>query len=218
MQYSDLCTQIQAYTENTFSTTELNVFIVGAEQRIYNSVQLPDLRKSVTLTATISSPYLNCPDDFLSGYSLAVIDTSGNYNYLLNKDINFMRAAYPSAATLAMPKYYALYGPQATVEKKLRLIMAPTPDSAYQMDFNYFYYPVSITAAQDGHTWLGDEFESVLLYGSLLEAYTYLKGDQDMMQVYRNRYDEALLLLKQLGDGKNRQDAYRSGQVRQAVK
>jgi len=215
MNYSELCTQIQNFTENTFSTTELNTFIQQAEERIYNAVQLPALRKNVTGTTTSGNKYLNCPTDFLSVFSMAVVDTSGDYNYLLNKDVNFLREAYPNSSTTALPKYYAIFGPRSDQEKELTFIMAPTPDSAYTVELHYFYYPESIVTA--GTTWLGDEFESVLMYGSVIEAYIYMKGEADMMQVYQQRYMEALGMLKQLGDGKDRQDAYRSGQYRQPV-
>lgn len=215
MNYSELCTQIQNYTENTFSATELATFVQQAEERIYNTVQLPALRKNVTGTTTTSNKYLNCPTDFLSVYSMAVVGNDGAYNYLLNKDVNFIREAYPTPATAALPKYYALFGPRSDIESELTFILGPTPDGAYTIELHYFYYPASIVTAST--TWLGDNFESVLLYGSLIEAYTYMKGEQDMMALYQQRYQEALMLLKQLGDGKDRQDSYRSGQYRQAV-
>jgi hypothetical protein len=232
MTYTELITAIQTYTENTFpattladstvvsSTTQLNRFITQAEQRIYNSVQFPSLRKNVTGSVTTSNKYLSCPEDFLSTYSLAVIDASGNYEYLLNKDVNFIRQAYPNPTTdVGIPKYYALFGPTvntSTITNELSFIVGPTPDASYSVELHYYYYPVSITVAASGQTWLGDNFDTVLLYGSLVEAYTYMKGEADIMAFYDAKYKEALGLAKRLGDGLERSDAYRSGQYRQA--
>jgi hypothetical protein len=230
--YTELITAIQTYTENTFpsttladstvvsSTTQLNRFITQAEQRIYNSVQFPSLRKNVTGAVSAANKYLSCPDDFLSTYSLAVIDSTGAYEYLLNKDVNFIRQAYPNPTTdVGIPKYYALFGPNVTnsvITDELSFIVGPTPDIAYAVELHYYYYPESITAAADGRTWLGDNFDTVLLYGSLVEAYTYMKGETDMMGLYDGKYKEALALAKRLGDGLERSDAYRSGQARVA--
>jgi hypothetical protein len=232
MTYSELVTAIQTYTENTFpattladstvvsSTTQLNRFITQAEQRIYNTVQFPSLRKNVTGSVTTSNKYLSCPEDFLSTYSLAVIDASGNYEYLLNKDVNFIRQAYPNPTTdTGIPKYYALFGPTvntSTITNELSFIVGPTPDASYSVELHYYYYPVSITVAASGQTWLGDNFDTVLLYGSLVEAYTYMKGEADIMAFYDAKYKEALGLAKRLGDGLERSDAYRSGQYREA--
>ena len=232
MTYSELITAIQTYTENTFpattladstvvsSTTQLNRFITQAEQRIYNTVQFPSLRKNVTGSVTTSNKYLSCPDDFLSTYSLAVIDGSGNYEYLLNKDVNFIRQAYPNPTTdTGLPKYYALFGPTvsgSTISNELSFIVGPTPDASYTVELHYYYYPVSITLASTGQTWLGDNFDTVLLYGSLVEAYTYMKGEADIIGLYDTKYKEALALAKRLGDGLERSDAYRSGQARVA--
>jgi hypothetical protein len=232
MTYTELISAIQTYTENTFpattladnttvsSTTQLNRFITQAEQRIYNSVQFPSLRKNVTGSVTISNKYLSCPEDFLSTYSLAVIDATGNYEYLLNKDVNFIRQAYPNPTTdTGIPKYYALFGPTvntSTITNELSFIVGPTPDASYSVELHYYYYPVSITVAASGQTWLGDNFDTVLLYGSLVEAYTYMKGEQDLIGLYDTKYKEALALAKRLGDGLERSDAYRSGQSREA--
>jgi len=232
MTYTELITAIQTYTENTFptttladntvvsSTTQLNRFITQAEQRIYNSVQFPSLRKNVTGSVTTSNKYLSCPDDFLSTYSLAVIDATGAYEYLLNKDVNFIRQAYPNPTTdVGIPKYYALFGPTvntSTITNELSFIVGPTPDASYSVELHYYYYPVSITLASSGQTWLGDNFDTVLLYGSLVEAYTYMKGEQDIITLYDTKYKEALALAKRLGDGLERSDAYRSGQARVA--
>ena len=215
MNYSELTTAIQDYTENTFSATELATFVEQAEQRIYNSVQFPSLRKNVTGTATIGNKYLNCPNDFLSSHSLAVVDGSGNYEYLLNKDTNFIRQAYPNPTSTGIPKYYAIFGPQSGDQRELTFILGPTPDINYTVELHYYYYPTSIVTA--GTSWLGDNFDSVLLYGSLVEAYTFMKGESDLLQLYNAKYNEALQLAKRLGDGLERQDSYRSGQVRVPV-
>jgi hypothetical protein len=222
MNYAALSAAIQAYTENTEADFVANipVFVTQAEQRIYNSVQFPSIRKNVTGVTTLNNKYLQCPLDFLAVYSMAVIDASGNYEYLLNKDVNFIRQAYPQPTDTAIPKYYALFGPAvsgSTISDELSFILGPTPDSTYSVELHYYYYPESITVAADGQTWLGDNFDSVLLYGSLVEAYTYMKGEQDMMALNNGKYQEALALAKRLGDGMERQDAYRSGQYRQAV-
>ena len=210
LNYAQLVVQIQDYTENTFTTTDINNFIRQAEQRIYNTVQLPALRKNVTGTLSIGNKYLAMPTDWLSTFSLAVINTANEYSYLLNKDVNFIRQSFPDTDTdfYGEPQYYAVFD-NAT------FIVGPTPDANYSAELHYFYYPESIVTA--GTSWVGNNFSSALLYGSLLEAYTYMKGEKDVLDNYRNRYDEAMLLLKQLGDGKNRQDAYRSGQVRYPV-
>ena len=220
MTYAELCTAIQDYVENTFSTTQLNLFIEQAEQRIYNSIQLPDLRKNVTGVVTLHNNYLQCPGDFLSAYSIAVIDpTSGEYTYLLNKDVNFIREAYPSPTSYGTPKYYAIFGPQSNNIDELTFILGPTPDVDYTTELHYFYYPPSITSeASGGVTWLGDNFDSALLYGSILEAYSFLKGDADIMTNYRQRYEEAMNLLNTLATGKDRGDAYRNGQARIPVR
>ena len=235
MTYDELVAAIQSYTENQFpttyladgsgvtSTTQINTFIKQAEQRIYNSIQFPSLRKNVTGTTTSGNKYLSCPSDFLSVYSLAVIDGTGAYEYLLNKDVNFIRQAYPIPTDTSTPKYYAIFGPTTTsggsptITDELSFILGPTPDAAYGVELHYYYYPESIVDAGDGRTWLGDNFDSVLLYGSLVEAYTFMKGEPDLVTLYNTKYNEALALAKRLGDGMERQDAYRSGQYRQAV-
>lgn len=216
MTYAELCTAIQDYVENTFSTTQLNLFIEQAEQRIYNSIQLPDLRKNVTGVISADNKYLQCPLDFLSVYSLAVIDADDNYTYLLNKDVNFIREAYPNPNDKAIPKYYAIFGPRSDDINELTFILGPTPDAQYDAELHYFYYPPSIVVA--GDTWLGENFDSALLYGSILEAYTFLKGDVDIMANYRQRYEEAMTLLNTLATGKDRGDAYRNGQARIPVR
>jgi hypothetical protein len=193
------------------------MFITQAEQRIYNSVQFPSLRKNVTGTTTTSNKYLSCPDDFLATYSMAVVDATGAYEYLLNKDVNFIRQAYPTPTDTAIPKYYALFGPTvaaSVISNELSFILGPTPDAGYTVELHYYYYPESITTAVT--TWLGDNFDTVLLYGSLVEAYTFMKGEVDIITGYDAKYKEALALAKRLGDGMERSDSYRSGQYRQA--
>jgi hypothetical protein len=217
MTYLELCTAIQDYVENSFSSDQLALFTKEAEQRIYNSIQLPDLRKNVTGVITLHNKYLQCPNDFLSAYSIAVIDpTSGEYTYLLNKDVNFIREAYPSPTSYGTPKYYAIFGPRSDDVNELTFILGPTPDVQYETELHYFYYPPSIVDA--GTTWLGENFDSALLYGSILEAYTFLKGDADIMTNYRQRYEEAMNLLNTLATGKDRGDAYRNGQARIPVR
>ena len=220
MNYTALSNAIIAYTENTSSdfAAQIPVFVTQAEQRIYNSVQFPSLRKNMTGVTQANNKYLSCPNDFLSVYSMAVINTDGSYDYLLNKDVNFIRQSYPSPTDTAVPRYYALFGPTvsgSTITNELSFILGPTPDAIYSVELHY-YYPESITTASSGQTWLGDNFDTVLLYGSLVEAYTYMKGENDMMALYNQKYMEALAMAKRLGDGLERSDAYRSGQSRVA--
>ena len=229
MNYTQLSAAIKSYCENEFpqtvdtvtSSQQINYFITQAEQRIYNSVQFPSLRKNVTGNMTQGNRYLSCPSDFLSVYSMAVID-NGEYEYMLNKDVNFIREAYPNPSSTGKPQYYALFGPATTntnppiITNELSFFLGPTPNSSYSVELHYYYYPESITTAQT--TWLGDNFDSVLLYGSLLEAATFMKTDADVLNNYIARYNEALALAKRLGDGLERQDAYRSGQYRQPVR
>jgi hypothetical protein len=286
------------------TTTQINTFIEQAEQRIYNTVQFPSLRKNVNGVTSLNNKYLSCPIDFLAPYSLAVIDAAGNYEYLLNKDVNFIRQAYPQPTDTAIPKYYALFGPTtsgSTITTELSFILGPTPDANYNVELHYYYYPESIIRGQlstlgaitggssyvngtyanvpltggsgaaatativvsggvvtsatvtgagsgyvvgntlsassaniggagssfsvpvstvlnsSGTSWLGDNFDTVLLYGTLVEAYTFMKGETDMLALYNTKYNEALSMAKRLGDGMERQDAYRSGQYRQMV-
>ena len=233
MNYAQLVASIEAYTENNFpditladgsvetSTEQINRFIQQAEQRIYNTVQFPSLRRNMTGNIQSGNKYLKAPEDFLAPYSLAVIDASGNYEYLLNKDVNFIRQSYPNPTTdVGIPRYYALFGPAIVggqITDELTFIMGPTPDANYTAELHFYYYPESITTAADGRTWLGDNFDTVLLYGALVEAITFMKGETDMVALYDGKYKEALVLAKRLGDGMERQDAYRSGQYRQAV-
>lgn len=211
MTYNELVTAVQSYTENTFPTVDMNRMIEQAEQKIYNAVQLPSLRKNVTGTCTTNNKYLSCPLDYLSSFSLAVIDATGAYSYLLNKDVNFIREAYSSPTDTGLPLYYGLFGPQYSYPDELSFILGPTPDSDYNMELHYFFYPESITVAADGQTWLGDNFDTALLNGVLMEAITYMKGEPDMLALYQARYQEAMMLLKQLGDAKEKGDSYRDG-------
>jgi len=225
MNYTQLTAAICDYTQNFDQDfiDNIPVFVKQAEQRIYNTVQFPSLRKNVTGVTSANNKYLSAPDDFLAVYSLAVIDALGAYEYLLNKDVNFIRQAYPNPTSTGIPKYYALFGPTTTdsatpvITNELSLILGPTPDTLYNVELHYYYYPESISVAASGQTWLGDNFDSVLLYGSLVEANTFMKGEADMTALYNGKYTEALALAKRLGDGMERQDAYRSGQYRQAV-
>ena len=278
MNYADLVTQVNDYCENSFPTDNMNTFIRQAEQRVYNTVQIANLRKNVTGFLSVGNKYLQCPTDFLSTYSLAVypyntttatgtsgaktivvasttgiavgqqvtgtgIGTNaqvrsiasttitltvansatvsgsvlfqGDYLYLLNKDVNFIREAYPLSAQVSEPKHYAIFGPRSTNVNELTFIVGPTPDAAYSAELHYYYYPESIVTA--GTTWLGDNFDSVLLYGTICEALVYMKGEEGMVKLAQERYVQAIALLKNLGDGKQRADAYRDGQVRVAV-
>jgi hypothetical protein len=237
MNYSQLVTAIQSYTENQFppvyladgstesSTSQINRFIEQAEQRIYNMIQFPSLRKNQYTAITSNNKYVSLPNDFLAVYSMALVTgvvggdlDTGTFEYLLNKDVNFIRQAYPAPNDKGVPKYYALFGPtivSSAITNELSLILGPTPDAAYYVELHYYYYPPSITTSTT--TWLGDNFDSVLLYGSLVEAYTFMKGEQDIISLYDTKFKEALALAKRLGDGMERQDAYRSGQFRQAV-
>ena len=226
MNYAELFEAIKGYVENDFpntswtapaesgtvtltSTEQINTFIKEAEQRIFNTVQLLDLRKNVTGNCSTGNKYLSVPSDWLANFSMAVVDTNGNYEYLLNKDVSFIRQSYPNPNDTGLPYCYAYFDENS-------FILGPTPDDDYEVELHYFYYPPSIVDA--GTSWLGDNFDSALLYGALLEAYTFMKGEEDIIKQYQKRYDEAMAMLKQLGEGKNRQDNYRSGQVRYPVR
>ena len=233
MNYTELKKAIRGYVENDFPTItfsdsvttftsdeQLATFVKQAEQRIYNSMQFPLVRKSVIGVFDADNPYLTCPSDFLSPYSLAVINlTTGRRDFLLNKDVEFIREAYPIPTSTGRPRHYALFGPMvngATITTDISIIVGPTPDLNYQAELHYFYYPESIVDA--GTSWLGDNFDSVLLYGTLQEGYTFIKAEQDMMVRIDTQYKEALALFKQLGDGKDRQDTYRTVQTRIPVR
>ena len=229
MNYATLFETIKGYVENDFpnqdwtssagsgtvtltGTEQINTFIYQAEQRIFNSVQLPNFRKNVTGQATTGNKYLNVPSDWLATFSLAAIDpVTGAQSYLLNKDVEFIREAYPTPTATGLPAHYAIFD-------STTFILGPTPNVDYNMELHYFYYPISIVNSPSGTSWLGDNFDSVLLYGSLLEAYTFMKGEPDVLQNYTARYTDAMLQLKQLGEGKDRQDTYRTMQARIPVR
>jgi hypothetical protein len=281
MNYAALSDAIQAYTNNTDVDfiNEIPVFVRQAEQRIYNTVQIANLRRNMTGNLQAGNKYIPCPDDFLSTYSLAVylaptttatgtagnleitvasatsivpgmyvsgtgiatgaavvtvvgttvtldrantgavsgaVSFQGNYTYLLNRDVNYIREVYPNPSFRASPKYYAIFGPNTGNVNELTFIVGPTPDADYKAELHFYYYPESIVTA--GTSWLGDNFDSTLLYGSLVEAYTWMKGETDMMALYDTKFKEAVLLLKNLGDGKQRGDAYLDGQVKVPVR
>jgi hypothetical protein len=216
MDYVQLKASIQDVCENTFTDSQLALFVQQAEQKIYNTVQLANLRKNVTGNLTASNKYLSAPTDFLSVYSLAVVKPNGEYLYLINKDVNFIREAYPGPSDIGLPQYYAIFGPRSDYENELTFIVGPTPDLSYSAELHYYYYPESIVTA--GETWLGDNFDSALLNGSLVEAIRFMKGEQDMVALYSGMFNESLALLKNLGDGKQRMDAYRDGQLRLPVR
>ena len=234
MNYTELKKAIRGYVENDFPTINLTdsstvwssddqlaTFVQQAEQRIFNTIQFPSLRKNMTGLLVANNRYLSCPDDFLAPYSLAVIDTDGSYYYLLNKDVNFIRESFPQptgAGNTGRPYCYAIFGPKtsgSTITNELSFLLGPTPDYGYQVELHFYYYPESIVTA--GTTWLSENFDSVLLYGALREGYFFIKADADMMAKVEEKYKEAIILAKRLGDGLERQDAYRSGQVRDKV-
>ena len=238
MNYTELFNTIKSYCENDFaassftassggavvvpSTEQVNTFIKQAEQRIYNSGGPPILRHNVYGELSQGNKYLNLPEDFLAVFSLAVLtDTTAGEDspqeFLLNKDVSFLRQSYPDPSYQGVPLYYALFGPNTGPNVPLpntayTLIVSPTPDTNYQVELHYFRYPESIVTA--GTSWLSNNFDTVLLYGALMEAIVFMKGEQDLVTFYKARYDEALMMYKQLTDGKERQDSYRSGQLR----
>lgn len=232
MTYDELVDALSATVENTFPATEsarggwvaskdqVDMLIRQAEQRIFNTVQFPSLRKNVIGNLVTGNQYLELPGDFLAAYSVAVIDAQGAYSYLLNKDVSFIREAYPSPAGTGVPRFYALFGPATTgappaLTNELSVLLGPTPDAAYALELHYFFYPPSIVDA--GESWLGDNLDSVLLAAAVLEAALFMKVEEDMAKAYTARYQEALQIAKRLGDGLERQDAYRSGQARVQV-
>ena len=215
MNYAQLVVAVTDYCENTFPTVDMDVFIRQAEQRIYNTAQPANLRKNVTGVTQSGNKYLAAPDDFLSTYSVAVYPTNGAYTYLLNKDVNFIRDAYPTPTSTGLPKHYAIFGPSTNSPNELTFIMGPTPDAIYNVELHYYYYPESIVTA--GTTWLGDNFDSVLLYGTICEAFVYMRQEDNMVKLAQDRYVQAIALYKNLADGKQRMDAYRDGQVRTSV-
>ena len=233
MNYSTLFSSIKGYLENDFPNTsftgstgatveltsaeQINTFITQAEQRIYNTVLFPALRKNVTGSTSANIKYLNCPTDFLAVYSMAVVDGTGAYNYMLNKDVSYIREAYPVPTDTGLPAYYAMFGPVSTDETELTFILGPTPAAVYTVELHYFYYPESITTTVSGYTWLSENYDPVLLYGSLVEGYTFMKGEPDLIAAYEKKYQESLMMAKRLGDGMEKQDQYRSGTPRVPV-
>lgn len=232
MTYDELVDALSATVENTFPATEsargglvaskdqVDMLIRQAEQRIFNTVQFPSLRKNVEGSVVAGSQYLELPGDFLAVYSLALIKPTGEYTFLLNKDVSFIREAYPNPADQGLPRFYALFGPAThgvppALTDELSVIFGPTPDQSYPVELHYFFYPPSIVDA--GTSWLGDNLDSVLLAAAVLEAALFMKVEEDMAKVYTARYQEALQMAKRLGDGLERQDAYRSGQARVQV-
>ena len=227
MNYTQLTNAICDYTQNFDQDfiDNIPVFVEQAEERIFNTVQFPALRKNQYSLITVNNKYVSLPNDFLSVFSLALVTgvvganlDTGTYEYLLNKDVNFIRQAYPSPNDTGEPKYYALFGPtilNSAITTELSLILGPTPDAAYYVELHYFYYPTSIVTA--GTSWLGDNYDPVLLCGSLVEAITFMKGEADMVALYNGKYTEALAQAKRLGDGLERGDAYRDGQYKQKV-
>ena len=216
MNYAELSQAIQDYTQNYETTFVDNIplFVEQTETRVYNTVLIPALRKNVTGATVSGNKYLSCPSDFLSSFSMAAVN-NGSYEYLLNKDVNFLRAAYPNPSDTGFPQYYALFGPTVTasvITTELSFILAPTPDAIYDVELHYYYYPQSIVTS--GTSWLGDNYDPVLLYGSLVEAYIFMKGEQDMMTYYQTKYNEALQQLIRLGGALERGDAYRDGQFK----
>jgi hypothetical protein len=219
--YAQLKTAVEDYTENSFSATDFATMTKLAEQKIYNTVQLPSLRRNVTGSLTTGNKYLQAPSDFLSVFSMAVVLADGSYEYLLDKDVNFIRQAYPTPTSTGTPRYYAIFGPRSDDAKELTFIVGPTPSANLTVELHYFYYPISIADTilnPSGTSWLGDNFDSVLFNGVMVEAARYMKEEQDVVAMYEQQFAQSLILLKQLGDGKNRQDAYRNGQVRVEVK
>ena len=220
MDYAELKTNIADICENSFTNDQFALFTKQAEQRIYNTVQLANLRKNVTGTLTSGNKYLQAPSDFLSVYSLAIVKANGEYEFLLNKDVNFIRQAYPNPNTTGTPKHYAIFGPRSDDVNELTFILGPTPNASLTAELHYYYYPVSMADTVNnpaGTTWLGDNFDSALLNAALVEAIRIMKGEPDMVQFYERMYLQSIALLKNLGDGKQRMDAYRDGQVRVEV-
>ena len=220
MNYADLKTAVRDTLEVNIPDSVLDTLTEQAEQKLYNTVQLAPLRRNQTATLSAGNKYLSAPGDFLSVYSLAVVTggtlSTGTFSYLLNKDVNFIREAYPTANATGAPKHYAIFGPASDNSNELTFILGPTPDQAYPVELHYYYYPESIVTAST--TWLGDNFDTALLNGVLMEGVRFIKGSQEMVKLYESLYLQSITLLKQLGDGKQRMDAYRDGQVRIEVK
>ena len=207
MNYTEITNAIKEYTDNTETTFVNNIpnFVRQTEERIYRSILIPELRKNVTTSLSTSNRFLAKPTDFLAVFSIAVVDGSSNYSFLLPKDVNFIREAYPATATSGLPVYYSLFDGD-------NFLIAPTPDSTYTVQLHYYYDPPSIVTSST--SWLGDNAEATLLYGTLVEAYTFMKGEADIISFYKTRYDEAMAGLQQLADGRNKRDSYRNVEPR----
>lgn len=212
MNYTELRTAVQDYCENTFTDTDFATMTKLAEQKINNSVQLPSSRKYATGVLTIGDKNFSLPIDFLSVFSFAIVNVDGSYSYLLDKDVNYIREAYPTPADTGTPKYYAVFGPDSVLVDELALILGPTPNAALVTELNYSAYPTSIVTANT--SWLGDNFDSVLFNAIMVEAIRFMKGEQDLVIMYDEAYKQSLILLKNLSEGKLRQDTYRNGQSR----
>jgi hypothetical protein len=218
MTYDELVVAVTDYCENVFTTVDMNTFIRQAEQRIFNVAQPANQRKNVTGSLTSGNKYMACPADFLSAYSLAIYPSGGGaYTYLLDKDVNFLREAYPTPTDTGTPRHYALFGPQSDDANELTFMIGPTPDAAYGVELHYYAYPESIVDSATGRTWLGDNFDTVLLYGTICETFVFMRQEADMVANANARYTQAIALYKNLADGKQRSDAYRDGQVRVQV-
>ena len=206
MNYTELTNAIKEYTDNTETTFVNNIpnFVRQTEERIYRSILIPELRKNVTTSLTTSNRFLAKPTDFLAVFSIAVVDGSSNYSFLLPKDVNFIREAYPATATSGLPVYYSLFDGD-------NFLIAPTPDSTYTVQLHYYYDPPSIVTSST--SWLGDNAEATLLYGTLVEAYTFMKGEQDVLKMYAERFVESATRLKNYAEGVENTDAYRVGLV-----
>jgi|TARA_R100000149_G_C5832768_1_gene107711 hypothetical protein len=207
--FTTLKQAIQDYTENTETTfvNNLSRFILQAEERMYRSISIPDLRKVVTASLVASQRFLSKPSDFLNTYSIAVIQSDNSYKFLLEKDPSFIREAYPTTATTGVPEYYANHS-------STEFILAPTPSSTLTVQLHYAYDPESITVASSGTSWLGDNAEAALLYASLIEAYIFMKGDADVLQMYENKYQDSISQLSNLVEGRLKRDSYRDGEPR----
>ena len=207
MNYTELTQAVKDYTENDETTfvSQIPTFVRQAEERINRSVLIPDLRRNVTGTTTSSNRFVNTPSDFLAVFSFAVVDSSSKYQFLLPKDVNFLREAYPQTTTTGTPVYYAIFNDES-------FIVAPTPNANYTVQLHYYYDPPSIVSSTTSR--LGDNAETALLYGTLLEAYSFMKGEPDLINLYAKRYEEAIAQLYNLGKGLNRSDSYRNGESR----
>jgi hypothetical protein len=208
MNYAELVQAIKDYVENDEATfvAQIPTFVEQTEERIFRTVLIPELRKNVTGTMTSGNQYLARPSDFLAPFSLAVIDLDNEYYYLLERDVSFVREAYPSAATMGLPKYYAQFDGELGASTG-NFIVGPTPGANYAVELHYYYDPPSIVTS--GTSWLGDNAEAALLYGSLIEAYTFMKGEPDLIAQYERRYQDALAQLGGLAV-RSANDTYRS--------